>query len=276
MNKTSISWTEFSWNPLMAGKTGGFYCTKVSDGCKNCYAESMNVLWGGTEYKKGLNSIVVNEKKLNEPIRIKRKRVVFVCSMTDLFHEDVTDKMLDRIFDVMRNKAKHHVYQLLTKRIERARQYINDKHSDSTNLIVGTTVENQDTIYRIEHLANINTQLDIRFLSLEPLLSSIDMQITPFQAKKITQVIAGGESGVNARNSQIPWFFGVIKQCREHDILVFVKQMGSYYAKSKNIIGDKKCSELKNIPAPLRIRESISKDLYKQEAQYEQGTLGGT
>ncbi len=159
--KSSIEWTELTWNPL----TG---CTKVSPGCKNCYAERMAKrlqAMGQPNYRNGFK-LALHENVMEKPLEWKRPQVIFVNSMSDLFHKDVPFEFVLRVFDVMR-RADWHTFQVLTKRAERL-QELSPQISWPDNVWMGVSVETGKYAYRIDHLRN--TQARVKFLSLEPLL----------------------------------------------------------------------------------------------------------
>lgn len=205
MGKTSIEWTEYSWNPLR-GVKGKWHCTKVSPGCANCYAERVNHRFGGPMYTVGADTIRLDEKVLTEPLQWRKPRMVFVCSMTDLFHEDVADDMIDQVFAVMR-LAKDHTFQVLTKRPERAAKWFSDvsEEFERRDYVASAALAiNQDTLsskneYRVQPedwpLPNVwlgvsceNQEMAdkripillqipaaVRWVSAEPLLGPIDL-----------------------------------------------------------------------------------------------------
>lgn len=210
---SSIEWTESTWNPL----TG---CSKISSGCVNCYAERMSLrlkAMGNPNYINGFN-ITMHENALEIPLKWKKPQTIFVNSMSDLFHEDVPDDFILRVFDVM-CRANWHNYQILTKRAERL-EAISYKLPWKSNIWMGVTVEAKDYIYRVNHLQN--TEAHIKFLSLEPLLSPI----TNLNLVNIDWVIVGGESGPKARPMQKSWVIDICNQCQESGIPFFFKQWG--------------------------------------------------
>ncbi|OQY29879.1 MAG: hypothetical protein B6243_10900, partial [Anaerolineaceae bacterium 4572_5.2] len=164
MSKSTIEWTESTWNPL----TG---CTKVSPGCKNCYAERMAYrlkAMGQEKYKNGFK-LTLHESVLEEPLQWKKPQMIFVNSMSDLFHKDVPVEFIQRTFDIMR-QAHWHTFQVLTKRSERLLE-IDSQIDWPENVWMGVSVENQEYKFRIDHLRQTHAQT--RFLSLEPLLGPI-------------------------------------------------------------------------------------------------------
>lgn len=215
MNKTKIQWTEVTWNPV----TG---CTKISDGCKNCYAERMSkrlYAMGNPRYINGF-TVTVHNDLLDAPLKIKQHKVIFVNSMSDLFHKDVSDEIIVNIFDTM-NKAYWHTFQVLTKRPERVLQMDKDGLLHwSPNIWLGTTVENDKYIDRIEDLRRTKAQL--KFISCEPLLGSLK----DINLDNIQWVIVGGESGPKSREMKKEWVLEIKDLCRKANIPFFFKQWG--------------------------------------------------
>jgi protein gp37 len=285
---SSIEWTDTTWNPL-AG------CTRASEGCDNCYAASMALrleamakadiaagkdpgrkakyIGVATRNRRGVatfnGTIKIDEEALNEPRKWRKPRMVFVNSMSDLFHENVDQGFIDDVFNVM-NRWGNHTYQVLTKRPERAADYINrvwpDLATESPNVWIGTSVENQATAdERIPYLLQIPAS--VRFLSLEPLLGEVDLRSfsygsrggleeghdwltgeewqhssvfgggnswlsakdkADYGSKRIHWIIAGGESGHNARPMKLGWVRSIRDQCAEAGVKFFFKQWGEY------------------------------------------------
>jgi protein gp37 len=211
--KSKIEWTEATWNPI----TG---CTKVSPGCKNCYAERMaNRLqaMGKLAYKNGFQ-IAIHENLFEYPLQLKTPRLIFVDSMSDLFHETVPDEVILQLFDVMK-RASWHKFQLLTKRIERL-SHINPFIEWSENIWVGVSVENTDYRHRIDLLRSARAY--IKFLSLEPLLGPLpNLDLTG-----IDWVIVGGESGPKARKMEPEWAIEIRETCLQQNVPFFFKQWG--------------------------------------------------
>jgi protein gp37 len=220
-SKSKIEWTEQTWNPI----TG---CSKVSAGCKNCYAEAMAKrlqAMGTSGYENGFKLSLMPER-LAQPLKRKKPTKYFVNSMSDLFHEDVPFSYIDKIFDVIQ-QTPHHIYQILTKRAERMSMYFDGKIAP-TNAWIGVTVENREQgKERISHLRKIDAS--IRFLSVEPLLE--DLGKVDFT--DIHWVIVGGESGSNAREMKSEWVENIQKQCEEQHIAFFFKQWGGWGADGK-------------------------------------------
>lgn len=213
-----IEWTERTWNPV----TG---CTKISPGCKHCYAENMArrlKAMGTSGYEKGFK-LTIHPGRLDEPLRRKKPTVYFVNSMSDLFHKQVPSHFIDRVFEVIVASPQHN-FQLLTKRPERMARYFRTREVPY-NCWLGTTVEDQEYgIPRIDLLRSIPA--NIRFLSIEPLLENLG----PLNLKNIHWVIVGGESGPKARPMQPVWIENIRAQCQAQGALFFFKQWGGWGA----------------------------------------------
>ncbi|WP_416149453.1 DUF5131 family protein [Salipaludibacillus sp. HK11] len=211
--KSSIEWTESTWNPV----TG---CTKVSSGCKNCYAATMAKrlhAMGNPRYENGFN-VTLHHDLIDKPLQWKKPRKIFVNSMSDLFHEDVPLDFIKRVFHTM-NNSLHHTYQILTKRPERVAQ-LSSEFNWTPNIWMGTSVENNSTQHRIDHLRNVPSF--VRFLSLEPLIGPIDN----IDLTNIHWAIVGGESGPGARPMEAEWVRNIRDQCFDYDVAFFFKQWG--------------------------------------------------
>lgn len=211
--RTKIAWTDSTWNPVRG-------CTKVSPGCANCYAEAFAERFRGVPghpFENGFDFRLVPEK-LDEPLRWKKPRMVFVCSMGDLFHEEVSEDYIKAVFDVMA-KAHWHVFQVLTKRSPRLLEMC-DRVQWAPNIWMGVSVESQPYVSRIKHLAQVPSA--IRFISVEPLLGSLpDLQLSA-----IDWVIVGGESGSRARPMELSWAQSIRDQCVHAGVPFFLKQLG--------------------------------------------------
>lgn len=220
MNKTSIAWTERTWNPV----TG---CTKLSAGCAHCYAETMAKRLQGMGQKRYANGfqLTLHPEALSEPMKVKEPSMFFVCSMADLFHKDVPDDFIYRVIDIIKS-TPWHTYQLLTKRTERMREFFNyGRYAVPDNVWIGTTVENAEQVRRIEWLNDIKTA-PVRFLSCEPLLG--DLGDIAEHLWNIDWVIVGGESGSKARPMSKEWVLNIKRQCEERGVPFFFKQWGTY------------------------------------------------
>ena len=216
--KTSIEWTEMAWNPV----TG---CTKVSTGCKHCYAEAMAKrleAMGSPRYVNGFR-VTLHDDLIELPLKWKKSRTVFVNSMSDLFHEDVPLDFIKRVFETM-SKANWHQFQVLTKRPERLAQ-VCDQLDWTPNIWMGVSVENQRYAYRSTLLSQIPAA--IRFLSVEPLVGRVE----DLPLEGIHWVIVGGESGPKARPLDPSWVQEVYDQCRRADVPFFFKQWGGVQKK---------------------------------------------
>lgn len=215
MAQSSIEWTDMTWNPT----TG---CNKISAGCKNCYAEVMTrrlQAMGVEKYDKGF-SIRTHEKDLELPYQWKKPRVVFVNSMSDLFHKKVPVSFIQKVFKVMRDNPQH-VFQVLTKRSDLLLQYDREGLLDwSYNIWMGVSVEDEKVKHRIDDLRN--TKARIKFLSCEPLIGPLPNM----NLKDIDWVIVGGESGRKPRPMQSEWVFEIKKQCQKAKVAFFFKQWG--------------------------------------------------
>jgi len=213
-----IEWTEQTWNPS-AG------CTKISSGCKNCYAETMAVrlqAMGVEGYENGFEFNLV-PTRLNDPFKRKKPTVYFVNSMSDIFHEDMPEDYLDKIFNVI-EETPHHTYQILTKRADRMFQYLSHREIPK-NIWLGVTVDNRkEGLPRIDKLRQLHAT--VLFLSVEPLLEDLGT----INLENINWVIVGGESGSKARPMEKNWIVNIKRQCEEKDIAFFFKQWGTWGA----------------------------------------------
>lgn len=233
MNKTTIEWTEITWNPT----TG---CTKITEGCKNCYAEKMAKrlkAMGTPKYQNGFD-LTLHHDTLLEPYSWKKPKVVFVNSMSDLFHEDVPLEFIQEVFSVMNNNPKH-IFQVLTKRADILDQY-SPILNWSENIWMGVTVESDRHYRRVDHLRRSGAF--VKFLSCEPLLTSL-MEVNLFE---IDWVIVGGESGPNSRPIKKEWVLELKDNCEARDIPFFFKQWGGTNKKKAGSLLDG--LSYKNIP----------------------------
>jgi len=211
--QSKIEWTEMTWNPV----TG---CSKVSQGCKHCYAERLATrlkAMGVKHYENGFE-VTLHEDALELPFKWKRGRVVFVNSMSDLFHEKIPLEFIRRIFETMAGCSQH-TFQILTKRSQRLKQLSSSLQWPS-NVWMGVSVENSDVLFRIDDLRTVPAAT--RFLSCEPLIGPIDnLPLTG-----VHWVIVGGESGPGARPMKQAWVESILAQCRNAGVLFFFKQWG--------------------------------------------------
>jgi protein gp37 len=215
---STIEWTEATWNPV----TG---CTKISSGCKNCYAERMTrrlQAMGQSNYVSGFK-VKTHKKVLALPFQWKKSRRVFVNSMSDLFHERVPVNFILDVFRIMR-MTHQHTFQILTKRSENLSRF-NQIISWPNNVWMGVTVESSDYLFRIEHLRN--TAAKVKFISFEPLLG----RISKVNLQGIDWVIVGGESGPNARPMSPLWVEEIRDLCIKAEIPFFFKQWGGFNKK---------------------------------------------
>ena len=216
---SKIEWTEQTWNPV----TG---CTKVSQGCKHCYAERMAKrlqAMGQANYANGF-TVTTHEHMLSRPLERKKPTMYFVCSMSDLFHKDVPFVFIDRVFDVMRATPQH-TYQVLTKRPERMAEFAQGINWPA-NVWAGTSVESAEHSARINHLRDVPAP--IRFLSCEPLLGSL----SGIALHGINWVIVGGESGPGARPMNLEWARELRDKCQAWGTPYFFKQVGGVNKKA--------------------------------------------
>lgn len=216
INMTKIEWTNKTWNPISG-------CTKYSEGCQHCYAAVMHnrlTAMGQEKYKFPFNNVVFHYEELDSQ-KLKKKlgrkpKMVFVNSMSDTFHEKISDEQIDKILDVCRT-LREHTFQILTKRAFRVTDFI---YPD--NVWLGVTVEKEDKKFRIDNLRHADAK--IKFLSCEPLLEDLgELDLTG-----INWVIVGGESGPGARPLKPDWVRNILKQCREQNVPFFFKQWGEW------------------------------------------------
>ena len=215
MKSTKIEWTDKTWNPI----TG---CTKKSAGCAHCYAEvmtrrlkAMNI----EKYKNGFE-LTLHEDELSQPLKWKGSHNIFVCSMSDIFHEDVPFEFVDKILYTITQTPQHR-YQILTKRASRMSEYFMNR-SIPSNIWLGVTVECTSTKNRIDELRNLNAS--IKFLSCEPLLEDLG----ELDLNGIDWVIVGGESGPKARPMKQEWVLNIKEQVNKQNAAFFFKQWGTW------------------------------------------------
>lgn len=241
--KSNIEWTETTWNPL----TG---CTKISTGCKFCYAERMAKrlkAMGQPNYRNGFQ-LTLHEHVLNYPLIWKKPQIIFVNSMSDLFHENVPFDYIERIFRIMK-AAYWHNFQVLTKRAERLFE-LDSKILWPSNVWMGVSVENQKYTQRIDYLRCTNAK--IKFLSLEPLLGALPN----LNLEGIDWVIVGGESGPGARPIKKEWVIDIKNQCANLDVPFFFKQWGGVFKKRNGrILQDRTWDEMPALNNQLAFSE---------------------
>lgn len=226
---SKIEWTNETWNPV----TG---CTKYSEGCQNCYAERMTkrlAAMGQEKYKNGFNRVVFHQEELNRDFGGKSK-MIFVNSMSDTFHADISKFRIGRILEYC-SFNKQHIFQILTKRAARIREF-----SYPPNVWLGVTVEKENYKNRIEFLRH--TDAKVKFLSCEPLLGDLGK----LDLTGIDWVIVGGESGTGARPMHPDWVRNIQKQCQEQNVPFFFKQWGEWVSVSQTDISflEKPCQIL--------------------------------
>lgn len=227
MSKSKIEWTEKTWNPT----TG---CDKISTGCKFCYAEVMSrrlMLMGQAKYKNNFQ-INTHQHELKTPFSWKKPVMVFVNSMSDLFHKDIPTEFIKLVFDTM-NATPQHTYQVLTKRAERLLD-LSPELNWTNNIWMGVSVENEEVNKRVSLLVNTNAK--VKFLSCEPLLEDL----TSLNIEKIDWVIVGGESGPKARPMNKEWVVNIKEKCEATSTPFFFKQWGGKNKKKAGRILDGK------------------------------------
>lgn len=281
MGRTAIEWTDYSWNPI----TG---CSPVSEGCQNCYARRMaNRLRGRCGYpKENPFKVTLHPERLDEPLKWRKPRKVFVCSMSDLFHPDVPFEYIAKVWQTM-NNAEQHTFLVLTKRPKRMAEflsllawYTHDREVEPAEAVLGTggkytlpnvwlgvTAENQARAdERIPILLQIPAT--VRFVSVEPMLGPVDIykyldiydpptlsNPDGYNPDKVLLdwVICGGETGPGARPMHPDWVRSLVLQCKNAGVPIFVKQMGSVWAKAHS--SDRASNRPEEWPEDLRIRE---------------------
>lgn len=218
MANSKIEWTDRTWNPV----TG---CSKISQGCAHCYAETMTRRlcgMGQEKYKNGFN-VTLHPEALDEPCRVFNPSTFFVCSMSDLFHKDVPFSFIDSVMATIEN-LRQHTFQILTKRPQRMYEYFTGERRDVPyNAWIGTSVELANYKWRIEELRAIETD-SCKFLSCEPLLGDLGK----LDLTGIDWVIVGGESGNQARPMCKDWVLNILHQCEDQGVPFFFKQWGTF------------------------------------------------
>jgi len=236
MAHSSIEWTEMTWNPT----TG---CSKISAGCKFCYAETMSFRLQsmGLEKYKNAFDITTHESALQIPFSWRGNKLVFVNSMSDLFHPEIPIDFIQKVFHVM-NTTPQHTYQVLTKRAERLSE-VHHLLNWTDNIWMGVSVEDKRVAERIDFLRNTNAKT--KFLSCEPLIGPL----TNLILSNIDWVIVGGESGKKSRPMDELWVWDIMQQCRMQEVAFFFKQWGGMNKKkSGRLLGGQTYNEM-----PLRI-----------------------
>lgn len=234
MATSSIEWTQMTWNPT----TG---CTKISAGCKHCYAEvlSKRLMAMGQEKYKNNFKLTIHPKTLLIPFTWNKPRIVFVNSMSDLFHDKVPLSYIKQVFEVM-NNCPEHQFQVLTKRAKRLSE-ISNELTWSKNIWMGVSVEDDRVTERVDYLRN--TGAYIKFLSIEPLIGSVG----EINLNEIDWVIVGGESGFKSREIKEEWVLDIKRQCKSKKVAFFFKQWGGKNKKaSGRLLGGKTYDEYPN------------------------------
>lgn len=243
---SKIEWTNETWVPV----TG---CHKVSHGCKNCYAEAMHArlsAMGQAKYARPFREVVCHPAELARPLTWRTPRMVFLSSMSDVFHDDVPSQFLLRLFETMR-QAHWHTFQVLTKRARRL-EYVCPGLPWSPNVWMGVSVETDEHLDRVDYLHAVPAR--VRFLSIEPLLGPLPR----LDLSGIHWVIVGGESGPNARPCDVEWIRGVVRQCERAGVPVFVKQLGARPVLRTGLeleLRDRKGGDPGEWPEDLQVRE---------------------
>jgi len=251
VQKTEIEWTNATWNPV----TG---CTKISAGCDNCYAERFSERFRGVKehpFENGFD-LTLRPERIEQPLSWKKPKMIFVNSMSDLFHKNVPAEFIAQVFETM-EKADWHVFQVLTKRSSLMKRFVNARYKHKPapeNIWLGTSVENYTKRSRIRHVQETNA--GVRFLSIEPLIGPPGDLIL----EGIQWVIVGGESGPNARPMQLSWARSVRDQCIQQNIPFFFKQWGGFRPKSGGRALDGK--EWNEFPE-LSARSTSPRNLYR-------------
>jgi len=220
---TSIEWTNTTWNPV----TG---CSKISAGCDNCYAERFSERFRGVKghpFEHGFD-LSLKPDRLLQPLSWKKPRMVFVNSMSDLFHKEIPFSYVERVFETM-EKADWHIFQVLTKRSSLMKKFVNKRYGDRNapeHIWLGTSVEDHTKSSRIRHLQQMKA--NVRFLSIEPLIGPPgNLDLTGIQ-----WVIVGGESGPRCRPMDPTWVRSVRDQCFQQNVPFFFKQWGGFRPKT--------------------------------------------
>jgi protein gp37 len=265
--ESTIEWTDATWNPVRG-------CTKISPGCKHCYAETFAERFRGVKghpYERGFDLRLVPEK-LAEPLRWRAPKMIFVNSMSDLFHDEVPENYIVAVAQVMAT-AKWHTYQVLTKRSERLRRLLNTKlrfAAEQQHIWWGVSVEDKKYgLPRIEDLRNANAE--VRFLSVEPLLEDVGR----LDLRGIDWMIVGGESGAGARPMKKEWVLPLRDQCKRSSVPFFFKQWGGVRkAKAGRRLEGKTYDEFpKRVRHPMMSAEDCASTARNIEARFHSGDV---
>lgn len=234
-DRSAIEWTEATWNPV----TG---CDQVSPGCAHCYAKTFAERWRGVSghpYEQGFDLRLWPER-LKRPLRWKRPRMIFVNSMSDLFHERISEEFIADVFAVM-TEAEQHTFQVLTKRHERLAELAPTLHWPE-NVWMGVSIENRRFVHRADYLREVPAA--VRFISAEPLLGTLE----GLELDGIHWLIAGGESGPGHRPVRIEWLRELRDRCLEEDIPFFFKQWGGRWPKAGGrLLDGKRWGQMPNL-----------------------------
>ena len=249
--KSAIEWTDATWNPV----TG---CTRITRGCDNCYAARFAERWRGVPghpYEQGFDLREWPER-LDQPARWKKPRMIFVNSMSDLFHKKVRREFIDEVFDRM-EAADRHIFQVLTKRSSLMRSYLMRRYPGGAapvHIWCGVSVEDSTATARIRHLQAAPAK--VRFLSIEPLIGPVgEIDLTG-----ISWVIVGGESGPNARPMQVEWARDIRDRCARANVPFFFKQWGGKTPKAGGrLLDDKEWNELPRSAAPKPVVDTMQR-----------------
>ncbi|MEO6715821.1 MAG: phage Gp37/Gp68 family protein [Novosphingobium sp.] len=240
---SAIEWTDATWNPV----TG---CTKITAGCDNCYAARFSERWRGIpghSFENGFD-LTLRPERIGQPLAWKRSRMIFVNSMSDLFHKDVPRNFIDSVFETM-EEADWHVFQVLTKRSSLMRDYLQRRYRNvapPSHIWLGVSVEDSRSNARITHLRQAPAA--VRFLSIEPLIGAVGA----VDLSEIHWVIAGGESGPRARPMAIEWAREIRDQCAAQGVAFFFKQWGGIRPKTGG--RDLDGREWNELPMPVASR----------------------
>ncbi len=259
--KSTIEWTNSTWNPA----TG---CTKISAGCDHCYAERLSERFRGVEghpFESGFD-LTLRPKRLEQPMHWRRSQLIFVNSMSDLFHKDIPTEYIERVFDTM-ERADWHIYQVLTKRSSLMRRFVQERYPSTgasassghrrgqaapSHIWLGVSVENHAALTRLRHLQQTNAS--VRFVSFEPLLGPIGA----VDFAGIHWVIAGGESGPGARPVQAEWVRALRDRCQAQRVAFFFKQWGGRTPKAGgNTLDGRQWLEYPEVEAGQQLRAPL-------------------
>lgn len=223
-DRSGIEWTDATWNPI----TG---CSKISAGCDNCYAQRFSERFRGVagHYFESGFDLTLRPAKLQQPLLWKKPRMIFVNSMSDLFHKNIPSEFISRVFDVM-EVADHHTFQVLTKRSSILRNFVNARYGSRSvppHIWLGVSIESPKLLVRLKHLQQTNAA--VRFVSFEPLLDRLGIM----SLEGINWAIVGGESGHGARPIDPSWVREIRDQCQRQEVAFFFKQWGGRTPKAR-------------------------------------------